>query len=239
MFPRIPLSALLLRIPLRVGLAWLWLGTGLVHGEYRDDSGYNQLKAELGAAFPTGAGVGVSQTEAPADAAFSYLPDRTSTEFTGKIINASSGTAGVSGHASTVATLYYGSFSSMAPGVTSINVYEANSWITNFVGWNTTNEPAFEGQAVENHSWIGSLDNGGPKDVDALRRFDYVLQRGDVLAAVGVNNGSGNPVPSLLANAYNAISVGLPSGNHSTGTSSLDGLGRVKPIPYWSSIRPW
>ena len=44
-----------------------------------------------------------------------------------------------------------------------------------------------------------------------------------------MNNGSGSPIPQLLASAYNAISVGLTDGNHSTGTTTLEVTGRVKP----------
>ena len=40
-------------------------------GNYAEDTGYNQLRAELGAALPTGNGVGMTQVEAtPATGAY-------------------------------------------------------------------------------------------------------------------------------------------------------------------------
>ena len=93
----------------------------------------------------------------------------------------------------------------------------------------TTIAPVVENRKIQNHSWIGTVDNGGTTDTDALRRFDFAIQRDDFLAVAGVNNGSSSAVPALLANAYNAISVGLTDGNHSTGATTADGAGRGKP----------
>jgi hypothetical protein len=49
------------------------------------------------------------------------------------------------------------------------------------------------------------------------------------VAVVGVNNFETNPVPALMAHAYNGISVGVPSGNHSRGGTTFDVAGRIKP----------
>ncbi len=64
---------------------------------------------------------------------------------------------------------------------------------------------------------------------EILRRFDYAIQQDGFVAVVGLNNFSTNPVPALMAHAYNAISVGVPSGNHSTGGTTFDVAGRIKP----------
>ncbi len=207
------------------------LSAGAARASYLDDVGYIALQAELGAALPTGAGVGVSQIEAGASvSSLSYMPDTTYSGFAGKTITAKSGASIVSGHATTVGVYYYGSGSSLSPGVSTIDVYDANSWAFGGVlKTGTTGTPVVETRKVQNHSWIGTVDNGGATDVELLRRFDFIIQRDDFLAVVGVNNGSGSGVPVLLANAYNIISVGLTNGEHSTGVSTVDGSGRVKP----------
>ena len=211
--------------------AWALVCGGIAHASYLDDIGYNALRAELGAAAPTGAGVGVSHIEANAGSpGLFYLPDVTNADFAGKTITAKSGASGVSGHATAVAAYYYGNGGSVAPGVTTIDVYDADSWAFGGVLKTTTMlAPVVESRAVQNHSWIGTIDNGGSTDIQLLRRFDFAIQRDDFLAAVGVNNGSASSVPALLANAYNAISVGITNGDHSTGVSTVDGAGRVKP----------
>ncbi len=201
---------------------------------YVDEIGLADLRLELGAAIPTGAGIGVSQIEADGGAGLSYYPDSSSSEFTGKVLAAKSGASANSGHATAVASFYYGNSSSVSPGVATIDVYSANLWAFNdptygVLNTGTTQAPVIETQKVQNHSWIGTIDNGGTNDAELLKRFDFSIQRDDFLAAVGLNNGSASGVPALLANAYNAVSVGLTNGNHSTGASTVDAVGRVKP----------
>ncbi len=211
--------------------AWALIHAGTARASYLDDIGLIALRAELGAAIPTGAGVGVSQIEANSSGTgLSYKPDPAYPEFAGKTITALSGASTVSGHATSVGAFYYGTGSSLSPGVSAIDVYNADSWVFGgFLKTSTTNAPVVESRKIQNHSWIGTVDNGGPTDIELLRRFDFAIQRDDFLAAVGVNNGSGSSVPVLLANAYNALSVGLTNGEHSTGVSTVDGSGRVKP----------
>lgn len=205
--------------------------------DYADDIGLNKLRTELGAAIPTGSGITVSQIEASASStSLIYMPDTASSEFTGKTITPKSGASTISGHATSVAGFYFGRFSSLAPNVSVIDVYDANSWIgSNYLNYgvrgpqNRGVAPLVESRMVQNHSWIGTVDNGGVVDIELLRRFDFAIQRDHFLAAVGLNNGVANSVPALLGNSFNAISVGLTNGNHSTGVSSVDGSGRVKP----------
>jgi hypothetical protein len=216
-----------------------------LRADYKDDIGYTKLALELGASLPTGIGIGVTQGEAsstltpPRD----YLPDTAVSEFAGKTFTPLSGSGTANGHATAVAQYYYGSATSVAPGVTDIHNYEANDWIdgaspTGFLHIVTTSAPNTETQAVENHSWIGSFTNKDGTEnvaanVDALRRFDYAIQQSDFLGVVALNNGNnngiGNNVPALLASCYNGISVGLSNGNHSFGTNTADGAGRTKP----------
>ena len=198
-------------------------------GDYKDDVGYTRLQAELGAALPTGAGVGVTQVEAPENST-GYMPDATNSEFVGKTLTAKSGTPNISGHATAVAWTAYGLTLSMAPGVTAVDVYEVNNWIgTGFLRHPGITAPKTETRFIQNHSWIGSIDGGGTGDVDVLRRLDYAIQQNGFLAVVGLNNGSTSTIPVLLANSYNALAVGLTNGNHSSGVTTTDGAGRVKP----------
>ena len=222
-----PLSRLLL------GTLPCFLGPALGKAQdYREDLGWFALRDELGAAMPTGAGVGVSQVEAPLDEAETiYLPDITGYAAQGKTITPKSGAGTLSGHANSVATFLYDFNLSLAPGVTMIDAYEANDWIGGgFLRTGSTYPPLMEGQKVQNHSWIGTTNNGMTNfDVEILRRFDFAIQTSDFVAVVGLNNGFGNPVPPLLASAYNAISVGLTNGGAGSGLTTIDGGGRVKP----------
>ncbi len=168
-------------------LAILLCTAGLSRADYFQDIGYTALKNNLGAATPTGAGVQVTQVEANENSV-NYLPDTSSAEFTGKTFTTLSGSSGVSGHATLVGQYFYGIYTSIAPGITSIANYSANGWVgSGFL--NTGNSffaPKVETRKIQNHSWIGS----GSSDQEILRRFDYAISRDDFLAVVGLNNGS-------------------------------------------------
>ena len=229
-------SAMKLGVPLPRSLlsAWLlfvWLPLGTAQ-DYRDDLGFFALRDELGAAMPTGAGIGVSQVEAALDEGGTiYLPDIAGYAAQGKTITAKSGAGTTSGHATTVGTFFYDLNLSLAPGVTMVDAYEANDWIGDgFLRTGTTSGPRAESRKVQNHSWIGTTNNGMQDfDVEILRRFDFAIQTSDFVAVVGLNNGFGNPVPPLLASAYNAIAVGLTNGGAGSGLTTIDGSGRIKP----------
>ena len=226
------------RLPRFRGMAAavVWLALAFVaRADYLTDVGYDALQTELGVNLPTGAGVSVSQVEAPEallPAPPNYFPDTNNGEFAGKtIVNKSNvpGTTGPSGHATLVGQFFYGS-SGVARGVNTIDVYCVNSWLgSGFLRLESDLAPRIENRAVSSHSWIGSFDNGGPRDQEVLRRFDFAIQRDDFLAVVALNNGYLNPVPRLLGSSYNGLVVGLSNGNHSGGTSTADGTGRVKP----------
>ncbi len=200
--------------------------------------GDTELAAELGASVPTGSGITASQVEGLSGG--HYTPDTARAEFAGKTFTFVSGnTGGSSSHATTVGRCFYSNTSSIASGVADIDNWEANDWIgAGFLQTGSTLEPAVETRDVQNHSWIGSLGSN-PLDTDALRRFDYAINRDDYVAVVGLNNGTG-AVPRLLPHSYNAISVGRTDGNHSYGLTTLDVAGRVKPeIVVPSSATSW
>ena len=199
----------------------------------KEDIGFTALQLKLGAAMPTGAGVSVSQVEAP-EASTNYRPD--ASVFTDKnFIYGSGGSTGASSHATTVGRYFYGS-SSLAPSIgvspQRVTSYEANGFLqTNSLQLlNTGLLPSVEGNDVQNHSWVGKL-NTEAQNIDAIRRIDYAIQRDNFVATFGVNNGSTNltsDVP-LMSGAYNGITVGLSNGNHSRGDVTLDGGVRTRP----------
>ncbi len=207
----------------------LAIAVGAARADYKSDIGWTKLQAEVGGSLPNGAGVPVTQVEAP-ESAGNYGPNPASPEFTGKTLTFKSGAAGNSGHATTVAGYYYGLNGSIAPGITTIDVYEVNSWLGNgFLRKGSVFGPNAEPNAIQSHSWIGSFDSGGTQDIEVLRRFDSAIQQSEFLGVVGLNNYAAGNVPALLAGNYNGISVGRSDSFHSYGTNTADGAGRTKP----------
>lgn len=195
--------------------------------------GFNALQSRLGAAMPTGAGVAVAQIETGQP---SFLPNTTHAELTGKNYLAQTGGGTVSSHATTVARLFYGS-RSLAPGVPTVNLYEADDWLHGGLLRSETPDAPLTAQGrVLNNSWVISRDSDPGNDaaedaaaIDSARRLDLLVQRDGAIAVVGVNNGVNSTIPLLLANSYNSIAVGLSSGGSSAGGTTLDTIGRAKP----------
>jgi hypothetical protein len=134
------------------------------------------------------------------------------------------GTTGSSGHATTVATNYFGNTASQAPGITTIDAYQADDYINNYVV-----TLAQETRDVQNHSYIGYESDQGAAEA-LLRRFDYIIDRDDYVSCMGLNNGSSTTVPQIWGYSYNGILVGLTSGNHSNANEpQYEGAGRIKP----------
>jgi hypothetical protein len=212
-------------------------------GNYADETGFNQLKAELGAAMPTGAGVGMSQVEA-GNVEDSYMPHAGSGTFAGtglwagKTFTARNGATGVSDHAIHVGLQLYGTNTdpdvhraSMAPGVADVDGYNANNWDDFFLAPGGA-APIVEIREVQNHGWIHEASTGTATTVrDLLRRQDFSIDRDNYVCCVGLSNDVQAAIPDLFAAGYNIISVGLTSGEHSRGTttSDMDGPGRRKP----------
>jgi len=216
----------------------LWGGTlALVAGaplvaaaaDYRDDIGHGALVSELGSAAPLGTGVFVAQVEGAVEVGpdLAWMPSVAgNAEFSGKTItDRSGGVPGVSsGHATGVASYFYGNLTSAAPGIPSVDVYEVNSWIgTGFLKTPVSGagaQPAFSTARVANHSWVGSTTNGGSSyDPAILRRLDWVISRDEFTTVVGLANGGSNP--ALLASAFNAIAVGRSDAGHAATTTAV------------------
>lgn len=180
---------------------------------------------------PTGAGIFVTQVEAAVNGNSFIDTSLVTGEFNGKTIIGLPGNSGISNHANKVGRSLYGNLS-FAPGISNIHIYDADLWLDHgFLNFdNNALPPAVETRDIQNHSWVGSYENTAD-DNEALQRLDMAIERDGFLAIVGVDNGSATPLPNLLSNAYNTISVGLSSGNSSSGktTVGLDGSGRIKP----------
>lgn len=219
-------------------------------GEWADEVGLTKLMAELGPSTPTGVGVDVTQVEASLDGGL-YSPvsgDGTvagSGWFAGKTFNIKSGYSPESFHAREVGWDFYGlnvgiGRYGMGSGVSTIDVYQVNDWVgSGAMNWGGVVKPATEIRKVQNHSWIGDPAPGEEADFnELLRRMDYAIDTNTIsgtpapfLCCVGANNGSSTIVPVLLGTAFNVVSVGMTSGNHSHGITlpDYDVPGRHKP----------
>lgn len=202
------------------------------------DGGIAALRARLGAASPTGAGVAVVQVEAP-EATNAYAPDSTDPEFLDKTITKVTSPAVNSWHATSVGRFLYGSTSAMASGVTdawAYNVADSSGWLSTVLkttSGSSTVAPAAQPSPsvrVMNHSWIGSYGSANA-DINALRRIDFMMNRDGVLAVCGENNGAGSARQPLMGDTFNGLSVGRMDLQHSAGGTSASGdnPGRMKP----------
>jgi hypothetical protein len=221
-----------IRIPHRSSLAMmLVLATPTIgFADELDDIGFRSLQERLGASAPSGAGVVLGQVEVPNPG---YGPNQSNPEFAGVTFVEQSGAAGTSGHATTVATRYFGQTLSPAPGVTTVHLWDVNQFLfSGYLKQGTASPPVSPptGLRVFNHSWIGSLGNAG-SDKELLRRADYAANAFRTMWVVGVNNGASSANEPLLSGMFHGLSVGLSSGNHGhddTGPNT-DAPGRQKP----------
>ncbi len=234
-------------------LVMVALGTA-AFADYKDDIRYTQLKAELGAATPDGLGVRVGQIEAAMND-WHYGVDASIPELQlpGRQFTYKGGSTLPTWHAADVARRFYGA-NSMTPQITTIELYSA-FWHqvgpNQILGWVDSpylrqtglqmpvNPPVDQRMKVVNHSWMGEWTGGFGSDgkpnnnnVDILRRLDYVIHTQEQINVVGLPN-AGQPKVPLLAGSYNAIAVGVTSGQHVTGAMDL------KEVNYHGSrIRP-
>jgi len=201
-----------------------WAGAATV----KESVGYAKLAAELGAALPTGAGVHVAMAEAntdskmsggvPTDGGYDYIPIPSNVQFVGKTfhnLSAGSAKADNSAHANLVGVFFYGSTDSIAPGVSEVDLYYADTWQgLDYLHNGQLALPNYTGARVFNHSWVDQTNAA------ALARVDYTATRYNVLHVAGVNNvNNGGPQP-LLASSYNAITVGLTTGAHESSNAA-------------------
>ncbi|MDY6832593.1 MAG: hypothetical protein SWC96_12285 [Thermodesulfobacteriota bacterium] len=209
----------------------LLAGAMHAYGDYKDDIGHTRLSGELGEALPDGTGIAVTQVEAFYNG--HWMPDTGHSDFTGKTITdkITPPDTGTSSHATSVGRNFYGNSLSLGPGITTIDVYEANNWFqTGFLNLGQPEPPGSSSSRIANHSYVGGLD-GGNIDSQALRRLDWVIEENGYIQCVGL---TGAP---LLGSAFNAITVGSTYGSLSrTSVSLVDSYGdtvyepvRIKP----------
>ncbi|HYO24642.1 MAG TPA: dockerin type I domain-containing protein [Lacipirellulaceae bacterium] len=212
--------------------------------QWQTDVGLQRLIDVLGPSLPVGAGVHISQVES-ADGSGNYFPSTGTPEFAagndplGQAVTFIDGTGTstlASGHSNQVGSVIYGNALGLATGAPTVTMYEANAWLQHQIDYdnNESQTPVAQPFDVQNHSWIGTF-NSAALDLGTLRRFDYMIETGDMTAVVGANNNFGTPNPALahpalMVHSYNAIVAGLTDSRHSRGaTSAVYGTGRFRP----------
>ncbi len=208
----------------RISLSTALFSAPLFAQSVQDITGLTALQDRVGAATPTGATVPVGQVEA--NAGTGWAPDTTNPEFVGKTFTMKSAAPGVSGHATYVGQRWYGTASSLAPAISSIDCYNASAWLAN--GWlhgGGSTPPNIVALRIFNNSWIGSGTN------PELRKLDYAVNTQGLIFCNGVNNGQGPLDVTLLSHMFNGMAVGRSDGQHHSGDTGLgvDGPGRMKP----------
>jgi hypothetical protein len=221
-------------------------------GDLKEDIGYYQLVNSLisaGIPVPDGSGMPVGLVESGGTTYFPSV-DHGSGDFTAatdpfgtvtNFIDGSGGNKSVSSHATSMALWFVGNSTSLAPAANTVTVHEANYYLNNILRAPYGTPAGTQNVRVQNFSWIGSYDQTPNDDnppteqetaeaVAALRRFDYVIDRDNTTAIVGIHNKT-EPLPQLLGQSYNSIAVGKTNGIHSSGLTSFVnyGLGRSKP----------
>ena len=208
------------------------LGIAPLAADWRDQVGYTRLQLLAAGELPPAPGQGFAQIEAT-EISGNYTPDIANALFSGKTFTLKSGASGLSGHAQGVAGIFFGNPTSLVTGNCPVDLYEAGNWLNaGFLKLDTSNAPATEVRAVQNHSWILELAQISNLDAtEANRRLDFAIDRDGFVSVVGVNNGTPSTtlLPQLLGQSYHTISVGLTNGNHSAGFTHLDVSGRIKP----------
>jgi len=208
--------------------------SGSAVADYKDDIGYNRLVAEQGEMMPNGSGIPVTQGEAGGDPPV-YMPDVTIGELAGKAITDKSGSNqanSTSGHATSVGKQFYGSSTSIAPAINTVNIYDANGWLnSDYLRANSSSsEPRSVSDRIANHSWIGDSSDDSV-DLIVIKRLDWVIDNDEFIHAVGLKNATSTNLP-MLAAAFNVIAVGATDGVHGRSTPSLAApyvSGRTRP----------
>ncbi len=191
--------------------------------------GYDALEArDANGLMARGAGVPVAQVEVPATGTTAYAPDTSGGALAGKVFTYRTGPSGASGHASGVASYYYGDGTSPAPAVDSVALFSADGFIADLLRTGRSNRaPGASGAQVINNSWIASYA-ALSTNTEAVRRLDDLVNRDDVLVFNAVGNSATESFPKLLASSYNGVAVGTMSG--SKGPFVFDStMPRIKP----------
>jgi len=204
------MNRFLVRIIIAGMLVIGWSGSAAA--DWKFDIGYTALQEELGSDLPTGAGVKVTQLEAA-----SGKPDPGNAEFAGKTFTLKSSSLIISDHATTVGQYFYGNSTSLAPGITSVDCYDATNWRSSFLG-SGTSVPLVSSSRVANHSYLGT-STSATTVIPYLARLDWVVARDEYIQVVAMNNGGTNY--PIMGSSFNAIAVGLSNGGAAQGSYPL------------------
>ncbi|MEO8613792.1 MAG: S8 family serine peptidase [Luteolibacter sp.] len=197
-----------------------------LRADWKDEIGFTRLQLLAGSELPNAPLQGFTQVEA-LEISANYVPDTASPGFAGKTFTVKSGASGVSGHASLVASYFYGNTTSLSSGNIPVDLYSASHWLGGgFLKSGFSTAPAIETHAVQNHSWIAQTSSSA---AETNQRLDFAIDRDGFVCVVGENNGNTTVLPELLGQGYHTISVGLVNGSHSAGFTTLDTTGRIKP----------
>ncbi len=188
--------------------------------------GITDLEAQLPAdRMPTGRGIVIGHVEGAIKGG--YLPHVGQARFRGVKFEPASGPGGVSPHAHATAKVLYGP-EGLAPGVTRVRCYSSENWVGG--GYLQTGAgigPRTDDCQIITHSWIAEHEARAAEGV--LRRLDWVADQANVLIIAAVDNGPQSPVPTLLASAFNGLTVGRADGRSSGGYTRGLSSGRCKP----------
>ncbi len=203
-----------------------FLASTIAFAGYRTQVGYDQLTQEFGAALPTGSNLVLMQAEA-ANTAGAWAPSATG-EVAGVAITfpySTTAPTAVSAHANIVAVNLLGRSTSLLPAAPSLLSCLAGAYRNASLNVGNFTAPIRATWDVENHSYAG---NATTYNGNALQQLDFRIARDLTTVVVALENGTA-AVPPLYGNAYNTITVGVSSGAHSRGGTTLEGSGRLKP----------
>lgn len=205
----------------------LTLVPAMVCADWRTDIGWNDLQewAEINeVSLPDTSSVVVGQAEA----GDSYMINTSSSQFSDitTIINVTNSSSGISSHANTVGSLFFGNSSSLAPDVDEVYMYSANDFISK-LQFSANTWP----MTVMSHAYISSQTISPSQSEDLTSTLDGNTQYSNVLHIVGANNGASATLPQIWSHSYNSITVGRTDGQHSAGViqDGYIGAGRQKP----------
>ncbi len=204
-----------------------------------DDVGYEKLRTAAGESLPRGHGIAIAQVESSiavdhdGDDATpelkTWLPNLRARDLAGLPIEDRSGAPAArhSGHATAVARKIVGR-QGMATAST-LAVFSVSHWLGGgHLQLGSRLPPSAHPFRITNHSWAGAGRN-----LNVLRRTDWLTDRDEVVHVAGVRNAAGKPNLAFMASLANAIVVGRSDGLHSTGTPQLDDViypgGRSRP----------
>lgn len=204
------------------------LAAATVRADWRDVCGFTRLQLLAGGELPGAPSQGLTHVEAT-DGLGAYAPDTASSAFSGKTFTDKGSGAGISSHATHVATNFYGNTSPI-PGTTAVDLYDANTWLNaGFLKFGYAANPLTESRAVQNHSWVVETDWSAATVEEANRRIDFAINRDGFVCVVGSDNNGLTTLPQFLCQSYHTISVGRDDGGHSAGFTAYDISGRIKP----------